>query len=308
MQPSAVCRSTAACQGSVHLAIGTPGKLSLYKFLPSASAPDASSSPSQVPDQTLQQETDSSVHRSSHTAAQANVSAAGSSSPAHQPHSQCQQEDAAAADNSFAPPAGHAPAEAQPSTADAWRMVAHEAHSLPGTPTQLAVSWSMPPEFFQQVWKVCETSPCDPSPHTGASHMPSSASADKQIPRSHTADAASVDEADASTMLGRLQINGGRQMGLPELPSLRKGAAQGIVPRVNLIAQSYAWLHVALATGSSDRSLAGMQPHVPGERLSVTLHAAATHGIGTLASTHAGGSLSHQVQLHQYNSFAGQQG
>lgn len=72
-------------------------------------------------------------------------------------------------------------------------------------------------------------------------------------------------------MLGRLQIDGGRQMGLPELPSLRKGTAPGIVPRVNLIAQSYAWLHVALATGSSDRSLAGMQPHVPGELLSVCL-------------------------------------
>ena len=274
-QPFAICRSTAACQGSVHLAIGTPRKLTLCKLLPSASAPNGSSSPSQVPDQTLQQEADSPANPWSHTAAHAHTPAAASLSPTPWHHPQNQQDVADAADSTPAPSAGHATAEVQPSTANTWRVVAHEAHSLPGTPTQLAVSWSMPPEFFQQIWRASEASARTSSPHSAAPHVAFSASADKQMPSSHptaaaTTDMASVGEENATALLERLHISGGGQLGLPELPSLRKGAAGGIVPRVNLIAESYAWLHVALATGSSDQSQAGMQPCAAGEYLSST--------------------------------------
>ena len=208
------------------------------------------SSPIHGPDHTTQQQPVAPSGPASRTSAHEQAPTAGSSSPARKPDPIAQQ-DAAGVQSTSTLQAGHAQDEGT-GTAPGWRLATHEIHGLPGSPTQLLISWSMPPEFFQQIWRASEASAQDRSAHATPHAASPASSVDEQPPRGRREGAVSIDEADPAALPQDLQAKENRQMRLPELPSLRKGAAPGIVPRVNLIAESYACLHVALECGAGN--------------------------------------------------------
>ncbi|KAK9841656.1 hypothetical protein WJX74_009573 [Apatococcus lobatus] len=263
-------RSTAACQGSIHLAIGTPGKLSLFKIVPVGGACESqcnavaqpSALPSHSPDLPSQQEVAPPSQTTISSAANEHVPAAGSSSPAPQPDNPRARPDGLVTRNTSSVSAASPNMRAQSDMAAAGRLVAQEVHQLPGNPTQLSISWSMPPEFFHQIWRASEACHGDPSSSTNPHATMSAAVGQHRLPRQAAAassDAASM--AEPAAVLEKLHLQDGNRMRLPELPRLRKGAAQGVVPRIQLIAESYACLHVALEPSPGNSSPAWLQPH-----------------------------------------------
>ena len=244
----------------MHLAVGTPGNLSLFKIVPLASASNVATPPVASafhgPEHATQQQPMAPPGPASPTSAHEQAPSAASSSLATQPDPIAQQDDAGGED-APALRAGRAQGKAN-GTEAGWWLAAHEAHALPGSPTQLLVSWAMPPEFFQQIWGASEASPQERSARA-TPHAASPASVDEPPPRGHPEGTVANEDADLSTQLQDSQVQESGLMRLPELPSLRKGAAQSIVPRVNLIAESYACLHVALecGAGSDDQGQSG---------------------------------------------------
>ncbi len=319
-------RSTAACEGSLHFAIGHGGELTLCKFTPvpvtqhqpSPQSVDAQDSPGDDRISAMDvanavgPESDHAVEPeagASSAASQQNLqprpnlqqidaladSKAGSSSAATHQRSQAQpnlhQNDAPgkneagstpgqgmhggaepSASEKAAPPSMHpALLEAQEKKIMKYRLAALQTCSLPGEVTHLAVSWTMPPQFFQQAWRAQSSH----SPRFTYSSLPNPTVPPAQIqahavdpPSStHTAVAGSGQTAEhgISARPESQSTPNGLEGNLPDVPGLRKGAAPGLAPTVNLIAESYAWLHVGLEPASGDQASAWSAQHSSGK-------------------------------------------
>ena len=124
---------------------------------------------------------------------------------------------------------------------------------MPGDVAQLSVAWSMPPAFFQQAWRAWDQASAG-GPEDPASDEPMSGFQRSQVagPVGRQPGSRDAELGDASDHMQRLAIDAGGGGTLPQLMGFRKGAGPSVVPRVDLIAEGYAWLLVALAPCPGD--------------------------------------------------------